>query len=63
MFLQIECTSDLVSVGFHCFVLGFIAAWLFLRLWIRDLKAQIKTLSRELEKEYEYNALQLGEDR
>ena len=59
MLLQIEFSSDLLTVGFHFFVLGFFIAWLFLRLWIRDLKAQIKSLSRELHKEYEYNAMRL----
>jgi len=59
MLFQIEQTGDLLYAGVHFFLLGFIAAWLLLRLWIRDLKAKIKSLSRELEREYEYNAMVL----
>lgn len=58
--MQSILTSDLLYLGFHFFVLGFVAAWLLLRLWIRDLKKEIKSLSRELEKEYEYNAFSLA---
>ena len=58
--MQTEFTSEVLQIGFHFFVLGFLVAWFFLRLWIRDLKKEIKSLSRELEKEYEYNAFSLA---
>jgi uncharacterized membrane protein (DUF485 family) len=58
--MQTELTSEVLQIGFHFFILGFLVAWFFLRLWIRDLKKEIKSLSRELQKEYEYNAFSLA---
>lgn len=53
-----ETIGDFLAIGFHFFLFGLLSGILLMRIPIRQLKKQVRSLSRELEKEYEYNALE-----
>ena len=59
MLYQFESQSDLLIIGFHFFLFGLLVGIALMRIPLRQLKKQVRTLNRELEKEYEYNAMPL----